>query len=492
MIRTLIVLLFFNTIYCQGLTCSNPDLECTKHIKVGTSLAVLDPNVSLPHVYFKVGIDVFMEWQKSQKFCITNNESVEVRFCFDEPEIKFDYNMAPVIESTFKQLDADPTIDYIFANIDGQANIAKEAISKGRLLIASFAISPSFTNGSSNVFSVMPPYYVGISSIIPNYRFAGASTATLLKPDTENADEIHLQQFEETCYDVEKQLSRSYFTKVDVVKFLPDRNGEGANESYSLAANKLREIDNDLVIYCGTSGTILQIIIQNLRNSNYIPKGILSGGTKEFAFDRELANFVTHSSLITSPKDGFPPSKYIKTLDEYMEIFKKVHPEYYETEDPVYMYGITYNFAFETLLNGIALARSFDNDALIHAIRTGIYESFIGETTYTSSNTNMNPGISVQIANDRNNIFAPSTVSNYTIVYPIPTWDERIESYKYHATEIVVIVILIICILNSLGWIAYVIIFRKEEKITASSPVFLICMLAGKLTKDAILYKLNR
>src|SRR5690606_34302512 len=125
--------------------------------------------------------------------------------------------------------------------------------------------------------------------------------------------------------------------------------------------------------------------------------------------------------------------------------------------------------------------QSFDNRDIAHAIRTGVFNSFLGEITYSSQNSNLNPGIIFQNAYNVSNIIGPYTVSNSSLIYPMPKWDERYESRKIEPIEIAVIIFSSLFILNSLAWAIYVIIKRKEKVIYASSPVFLVSMIAGSI-----------
>lgn len=135
--------------------------------------------------------------------------------------------------------------------------------------------------------------------------------------------------------------------------------------------------------------------------------------------------------------------------------------------------------ACELLLFGIEKSQAFDTPTLAHAIRTSTFNSFVGEFTFTAEGDNMYPGISLQGTYTHSNIIGPYSIVNATVIYPIPTWDERYEHNTLSGIEIAVIVILCIAILNSVGWIVYTVINRNEKKIIASSPLFLGCMLSG-------------
>src|SRR5690606_5626155 len=83
--------------------------------------------------------------------------------------------------------------------------------------------------------------------------------------------------------------------------------------------------------------------------------------------------------------------------------------------------------------------------------------------------------------NTVNNIILPHILSNSSIVYPAPTYEERVKTNKVKNIEIAVYVFIGLTVSNSIAWIIYIITNLKNEKLISSSPIFLIGMLVGSI-----------
>lgn len=469
-----LVTIIFQTVSCSLECIEVPDRPCDRTFKIGYPIM---SNHSIYEYYVLRGFDIFFDWADKQSFCIKEGGE-EVRFCFTRPTCCVDADSRTFLDE-YQDLALDPNT-FLFADFDLTGKYAKVFTEPlERLLIATYATSHEFYNTSKHAFSTVPAFSVGISNIIPVYRLAGANSAILLKADLEieNIGDIELAELKDICDGLDAQLNRSYFSSIKTIKFHP--YGKFEDDYVNKTATEIIEEDADLIIYCGNVGHVLEAILKKLRIYNYMPRGIISGGTREFKYDRDLANYITHVSLKISPDGGYPPAKCIESMEVYDKMFIERFPDDY-FDDPIYMLGYASVNAACMLLNAIEISNSFDEAKLTHTIRTEVFKSLIGEIRYDSRNGNLNEGVAVQIVGNRDNIFSPAIFSNASLIYPAPTWDERVEVSKYHATEIAINIIVPIFILNSLGWAIYIIIFRKERKIIASSPIFLICMLIGK------------
>lgn len=218
----LLILLLISPILCDGLECSNPDVECYKTFRFGSSFPPInfeDP-LSYPFMYLRDGMQVFVEWARNKKFCIKEN-GIERRFCFDDTAILEDDNSFMSIYQNYQDLLAMEDT-FILTTFDGISEIAKSVTHpEGRLLIAIYSTNTSFYESSQSSFSLIPPFYVSISSIIPIYRIAGAKTVTLVKPDEKVIDPSNNDPLLTTtvCQGIEKQLKRSYFNVTEDILF---------------------------------------------------------------------------------------------------------------------------------------------------------------------------------------------------------------------------------------------------------------------------------
>lgn len=133
------------------------------------------------------------------------------------------------------------------------------------------------------------------------------------------------------------------------------------------------------------------------------------------------------------------------------------------------------------ILHGIRFAGNLDPIEVSHAIRTHIYNCFYGEIYFDARNQILSPGVALQASYGVDHIIGPNTIATKQLVYPMPTWKERVEDFSHRGVEIAVIVVTCLVILNSIGWLIYLIIKRKKREIVASSPLFLAFMIIGSI-----------
>lgn len=176
-----------------------------------------------------------------------------------------------------------------------------------------------------------------------------------------------------------------------------------------------------------------------------------------------------------------PEGKFIKNEEEYIKRLKSIQPDY-DPEGLAHKLGIYCTLAFETILAGMMAADNTDDVVIVaDAIRRNVHTSFIGDISYDAQNRITYPGVIIQYTYETHNALAPYTISNESLIYPIPTWKERSPRTKYGALEIVVMIFAILSILNSIGWLVYVVYNRERKEIAANSPIFLISLLIGSI-----------
>jgi hypothetical protein len=119
------------------------------------------------------------------------------------------------------------------------------------------------------------------------------------------------------------------------------------------------------------------------------------------------------------------------------------------------------------------------------AVRDAIVRSetktYLGTFTFSADHRQLNPGISYQLVDGKSVIIGPISILEKEIIYPLPTWAERESPTGVYPVEIVFLVITCACIVVSIGWTIYVFKAWNTKVITASSPIFLIIILAGSL-----------
>lgn len=185
---------------------------------------------------------------------------------------------------------------------------------------------------------------------------------------------------------------------------------------------------------------------------------------------------------------NYPDGSLIKNEEEYLKLYRAVTKTTGEIDDVTVKLGYFGAAAVEIIVSAVNISQSLDPRVVSDYIRRNIYQSFIGEFSYDARNVLLYPSNSVQYVGRYLNILAPNTIVNGTLIYPMPTWDEREFKDEYSGIEIAVMVILSVFIINSIIWGIVIWIKRKEKVIVASSPIFLVCMLIGSVFIYVSLY----
>lgn len=115
--------------------------------------------------------------------------------------------------------------------------------------------------------------------------------------------------------------------------------------------------------------------------------------------------------------------------------------------------GLFTMFACEILLKSMQLSDTVDDiDSILKKLKFSRFNSMLGEIYYSSTNENQNGGVSLQKLPESMGIIGPYQVTNASLIYPMPTWSEREYDTRYHASEIGMIVILSIGMINIMVW----------------------------------------
>jgi hypothetical protein len=137
------------------------------------------------------------------------------------------------------------------------------------------------------------------------------------------------------------------------------------------------------------------------------------------------------------------------------------------------------------LNEAIVKTQSIDMDTVAAAFPTILSNSFYGKIAFNGfgqddakSLANMQYGV-----NHTLEIVSPLSASTASMIYPMPTWDERIWVKKPfdYAGEKAIAVITALAVLFSLAMGILTFIYRDRKAIIASSPFFLYIMLTGSV-----------
>lgn len=440
--------------------CDNPK------IKFGTSLSTQsEETFHIMASKLMMSIYKFFEyWANNEYDIIINGVKYDLEFIIYE-----DDKSEEMIRDNYLKLINEDNVNLLFGGTSVLSyNIAAEFTEEKTLPLLVFSPDTSIYINRSTVFNVYPNPYSQLYDILPMLRISGARSVHVLDMST----------YIGACYNNEEIFKINNIEDVEVTIY------DDSDEKLQEAIDKVVELDKDILIYCNMNQTNFNEVARLLNEKQYVPRGAINLMMDKYTMDK---NYTDYWMMFHYYVEGiqYPDTKYI---GNYNNLKKKMN-EYFEI-DPTYALDpdehkstlmIIYSMV-ELAFDGVMKSKELNGYNIIDSIRRSKYDSLIGQISYTSDNMHLITGIGYQIINNTvNNIILPHILSNSSIVYPAPTYEERVKTTKVKNIEIAVYVFIGLTVSNSIAWIIYIITNLKNEKLISSSPIFLIGMLVGSI-----------
>lgn len=421
-------------------------------------------------------LQVFEEHTKREKYMV-NNEEICFNFVVKESDYSDDSTMDAIcglledgirlLVSPFGTAPGNFAADIIEQNLCGIPNLGTV------IQLSGSTQDKTFGKGRVATFGTMPTLHQMVSELIPYFR-THAYNVTLVKTEGSRPNDPSAV----TCDDLEDKFLYSDITKINSVWY----DGQFAStdpEHYSEVAKEIKEIDNDLMVFCGLSRDIMLAIASEFETMAYTPRGVITTANDIHVNETVFDYWMVPSSIIGSDFE-IDDADFIKSEAQYVDIYKSLFPEHFHGEN--YKMGFFTMFAGEIYLKSMQVAETTDNiDSILKALKKTRFKTMLGELYYSASNENQNAGIALQKFPDYMGIVGPYQVTNTTLIYPIPKWEERIHRTKYHGTEIAGIVLLSLGIINTFTWSA-VLLLKQEQTLEALVISFGgLCMYTGTM-----------
>lgn len=373
------------------------------------------------------------------------------------------------IKENYEKLINEDEVNLLFGGTSVLSyNIAGELAEKNTLPILVFSpYTPIYVN-KTTVFNVYPNPYSQLYDILPMLRISGVKSIHVLDMST------NIQ----ACYNNDEIFKINNIEDVEVTIY------DDTDENLAKTIDKVIELDKDLLIYCNMNQTNFNEVARLLYEKQYVPRGGLNLMMDKYLMDKNYTDYWMMFHYYVEEIE-YPNTKFIgnyTNLKSKMLKFINDYPEYTMDPDSQKATLMLIYSMVEIAFNGIMSARELNGYNIIDSIRRSKYDSLVGQISYTSDNMHLISGIGYQMINSElNNLLLPNILSNASIVYPAPTYIERIKSTKVTKIEIAVYVFVGITIINSIVWIIYIILNMKNERLVSSSPIFLIGMLVGSI-----------
>lgn len=269
---------------------------------------------------------------------------------------------------------------------------------------------------------------------------------------------------------------------------------------YRIIASKMKDLNPDIVV-AGSRVKSCVWFLKACKEIDWLPKGLFTTlcandpSLQSTLISEQLnisdARYIIDSSVWDRRLKGpefndpvnyhFPPSTELTSSESFYQRYSEFSNGTYldMTSAPLAM-GMAY-----ALEEAITKTGSIDPILVFQAFPTILMNSFFGKIAFNGFGHNDAKNVAnVQLNSEHGlELISPLSASTASMIYPIPTWSERVwvkRPFDY-AGEKAVAVIVGLAILFSIVMAVLTFVYRSTKAIVASSPLFLFIMLTGSV-----------
>jgi ABC-type branched-subunit amino acid transport system substrate-binding protein len=431
------------------------------------------------------GLRFFEQWQETQEPIQIGDDTYRIKL-----DIREDGGDIATMLETMESMTVDPEIDFLLGPMQSDFTCAANSVVQGRkLLLATSAGADACVTGRDRVFSQLTPASKTFRSSLLAFKLAGAKTFSYVMeehPYTLSA-----------CggtEDLAEELGMSVVGAITVPPSLGDFS-EDDRLAWQRAAEQLSELGQDFVVMCAFPAAGFEIV-RHSRNINFAPGNFLLTPLTPAWDTFELRHYLVGSAQWT-PEARFPSGPYYGSVPDFVEGYQNMWDG--ETPGDFSAFGASAPLIY---LHSIAAAQSVDPDEVEFAMSRIDLSYFYGRLLFDANNGALIDTVTsqYQLAPDSDAladgeaeaavVVAPPRAQVATLIYPMPSWDERETAYGWFETtdDIVIAVLLGVAIAIVLGWFVFIVVYRNNAVINASQPMFCAFILLGSITMLAAMF----
>lgn len=246
--------------------------------------------------------------------------------------------------------------------------------------------------------------------------------------------------------------------------------------AWTAALDQIRALNPDAVLVCDYSYGG-EFALKYMREHDWTPKSVaLSPITRPFT-DNSLLDFVivpaSFSELARYPiQVGFTDSPGFDAL---------VHQRYGVPATSVISLTTVAGMMYTDALVNAASNKTSD---IIIALQLSHLPTFMGTSTVDVYRRQTRSTLVTQQLNSGTtvNIIGPAQAAVSNIIYPMPTWKERVFAPKWGSgVEIAATVLVLIGSCIAIAWLVFLILHWNHQVITAASPTFCVGIIVSSL-----------
>lgn len=379
----------------------------------------------------------------------------------------------------YDQMAKNSSIDFLFAPIDWEGVTVRNYsyyVSGVPMMVSSgdssenfYQIPGSFGSPTANTMT--------LTSWLPYLRVSQAKTIAILSV----TDNIYQNQL---CEGVEANAPLSDLTVVYSNYSMPFNwwtlgkiDGNPVNTAiWTAALENIRALKPDAVVICDyTYGG--EFALRHMRETNWMPKSVALSPLYKSFNDPSLLNYV------------IVPAQYHKNAKSTTQTYFTDSAGY---DALIYQrYGVPANSIMaQATLAGMLWTAMLTNaptnstDSFINTMGRLQLNSFMGKTTFDVENRQTLLSLVTQILNASTitNIIGPAQAAAAPLIYPMPTWQERIFNPKWgSAVEKVATAFMVLGAVISIAWLIFLFYYWKHPVVYAASPLFCVTIVVGSM-----------
>lgn len=325
-------------------------------------------------------------------------------------------------------------------------------------------------------FGVPTANILAMTSWFSSWRIAGAQTISVVQVN----DEIYQS---EMCGGVVAQAAQnglnvtSYFDSMPFDWYTMGGNITGEHaKTWKSTIDVIRQSSPDVVVICDyTYGA--EFSLNYMREIGWLPKFVVISPLYFEFDDPSLLDYVGiiapyHASANFISQENFTDSKGFDALS--LAKFG-VHASIPMAEAT--LAGMLYT-------NMLTSSPTNSSSDLFNTMCLSQFQSFMGLNAFDNRRRQTRPPLNIQLLNSGNtsHVTGPPLAAVYGLIYPMPSWDERIFDPKWgSAVEIVGVILMALGTLFVFVLAAFLIKFWSHKIMIAASPVFCLAVLIGAL-----------
>lgn len=452
-----------------------------KNVKLGISLGLESPaSAYFAHLQKEtlIGLKVFENWfnnlpitQRTTHYGIPLNMTIEVfenygRFSFNNPE-DYEFLKEQIINMT-----NDPSLDFVFLPIGSPfgAMLRNASYNAGLKVTVGLAESIESWYNIPGSYGSPTSSKKAMTSILPYLRTNQAKNATVITVDETFQSELCSGFINQAPY------NNINISKVITIPFDYNTFGKVTSDEqvrlWNAAVQSVIDTNSDVLVICDY-GAASEYTLSKLRTLDYTPKAIMLTYLYGPFEDPSLLEFVTFPSGYDL-NANYPAQPYFTNSHGYHDLIKKD----FNTDATMTMSYAT--LAGMVVANAMLKSTNNSTEELLRVMARTSLPTFMGTVSFDIDGRQQLDSLVIQRVKNMNHIIGPALAATHNVIYPMPTWKERITLPTWgHPTEIVAIIFIIVTGIILGGWIIFLVYYRESRNIIAASPLFCALIIVG-------------